>query len=43
VGTATRDYTSFPTLLVLTTSAAAEARFACQAYLAQQRIGGTPG
>jgi hypothetical protein len=36
-GTAARDYDGFPTLLVVTTSAAAEARFACQAYLARER------
>jgi hypothetical protein len=38
-GTAARDYTGFPTLLVVTTSAVAEARFAYQAYLAGQRSG----
>jgi hypothetical protein len=38
-GTAARDYDGFPTLLVVTTSAAAEARFANQAYLAQARHG----
>ena len=37
-----RDYESFPTLLVVTTSDAAEARFTHQAYLAQQRYGGMP-
>jgi hypothetical protein len=36
-----RDYTSFPPLLVVTTSELAEARFAHQAYLAQQRHAGT--
>jgi hypothetical protein len=41
-GTAARDFKGFPTLLVVTTSAAAEARFANQAYLAQQRHGGAP-
>ncbi len=41
-GMAARDFNGFPTLLVVTTSAAAEARFAHQAYLAQQRRGGTP-
>jgi len=38
-GTAARDYTGFPALLVVTTSAAAETRFAYQAYLAGQRSG----
>jgi DNA-binding MarR family transcriptional regulator len=37
-----RDYESFPTLLVVTTSEAAEARFSHQAYLAQHRAGGVP-
>ena len=37
-----RDYAGFPTLLVVTTSDAAEARFTQQAYLAQQRYGGMP-
>jgi hypothetical protein len=37
-----RDYDGFPTLLVVTTSDAAEARFTHQAYLAQQRYGGMP-
>jgi len=37
-----RDYQSFPTLLVVTTSEAAEARFTHQAYLAQQRYSGMP-
>jgi len=41
-GMAARDYSGFPTLLVVTTSAAAEARFAYQAYLMQERRGGTP-
>ena len=35
-GNAARDYAGFPTLLVVTTSDIAEARFAHQAYLAQQ-------
>ncbi len=39
---ARREYDGFPTLLVVTTSAAAEARFAYQAYLAQQRHGTAP-
>jgi hypothetical protein len=34
---AKREYDGFPTLLVVTIRAAAETRFACQAYLAQQR------
>jgi Replication-relaxation len=37
-----RDYQSFPSLLVVTTSERAEARLARQAYLAHQRFGGTP-
>jgi len=37
-----RDYQSFPTLLVVTTSELAEARFAHQAYLAQQRHSAAP-
>jgi hypothetical protein len=37
-----RDYASFPTVLVVTTSELAEMRFAYEAYLAQQRHGGTP-
>jgi hypothetical protein len=37
-----RDYDGFPTLLVVTTSDAAEARFTYQAYLAQQRYGSMP-
>jgi hypothetical protein len=41
-GTAARDYTGFPTLLVVTTSELAEERFVYQAYLAAQRHGGTP-
>ena len=36
------DFASFPTLLVVTTSELAEMRFAREAYLAQQRHGGTP-
>jgi Replication-relaxation len=39
---ARRAYIGLPTLLVVTTSATAEARFAHQAHLAQQRHGGTP-
>jgi len=37
-----RDYQTFPTLLVVTTSDQAEARFAYQAHLVGQRSGGTP-
>ena len=37
-----RDYQSFPTLLVVTTTEVAEARFADQAYLAQQRHDSAP-
>ena len=37
-----RDYQTFPILLVVSTSATAEARFAHQAYLAQDGSGGTP-
>ncbi|MDQ6669716.1 MAG: replication-relaxation family protein [Chloroflexota bacterium] len=37
-----RDYEGFPALLVLTTSELAEARFALQAYLAQQRHSAAP-
>jgi hypothetical protein len=37
-----RDYQSFPTLLVVLTTEIAEARFADEAYLAQQRYGPTP-
>jgi Replication-relaxation len=36
------DYQSFPTLLVVTTLASAEARFTHQAYLAQERHGAAP-
>lgn len=39
---AAREYAGFPTLLVISTSAAAEARFACQAFLVWQRRGGDP-
>jgi len=39
---AKRAYAGFPTLLVVTTSGAAEARFASQAHLVQQRHGGSP-
>ncbi len=41
---AARDYAGFPTLLFVSTSAAAEAeaRFACQAFLVWQRRGGDP-
>jgi hypothetical protein len=41
-GASTREYQSFPMLLVVTTSEEAEARFAHQAYLARQRHGGRP-
>jgi len=41
-GAYARDYRSFPTLLVVTTSEPAEERFAHEAYLAQQRYGGMP-
>jgi hypothetical protein len=41
-GAYTRDYASFPTLLVVTTTEVAEARFGFQLHLAQQRYGGTP-
>jgi hypothetical protein len=41
-GAYTRDYASFPTLLVATTTEVAEARFALQLHLAQQRYGGAP-
>jgi Replication-relaxation len=41
-GAYTRDYASFPTLLVVTTTEVAEARFALQLHLAQQRYGGAP-
>ena len=37
-----RDYEGFPTLLVVTTSELAEARFALQAYLVQQRHSAAP-
>ena len=41
-GAAARDYAGFPTVLVVTTRAAAEARFAHEAYLAWERRGGKP-
>ncbi len=41
-GAAAQDYAGFPVLLVVTTSEAAEGRFAHQAYLAAQRHSGTP-
>jgi hypothetical protein len=41
-GSARRDYTGFPVVLVVTTCDVAEDRFAHQAYLAEQRHGGTP-
>ena len=37
-----RDYQSFPTLLVVTTTDRAEERFAHQAYLAEQQHAGNP-
>jgi hypothetical protein len=37
-----RDYAGFPALLVVTTSESAEARFAVQAHLAEQRHSGSP-
>jgi hypothetical protein len=37
-----RDYNSFPVLLVVTTTDAAEARFAYQAYLLTRSRGGAP-
>jgi hypothetical protein len=39
-GASARDYAGFPTILVITTRAAAEARFAHAAYLAWERRGG---
>ena len=39
-GAAARDYAGFPTVLVVTTRAAAETRFAHEAYLAWERRGG---
>jgi hypothetical protein len=41
-GVYTRDYQSFPSLLIVTTSERAEARFAHQAYLTQEHHGGAP-
>jgi hypothetical protein len=41
-GAAARDYAGFPTVLVVTTRAAAETRFAHEAHLAWQRRGGNP-
>jgi Replication-relaxation len=41
-GQSKRDYDGFPSLLVVTTSDAAEERFAYQAYLAGQLRAGTP-
>jgi hypothetical protein len=41
-GAAWRDYTGFPVVLIVTTREVAEDRFAHQAYLAEQRHGGTP-
>src|SRR5207247_2206673 len=41
-GAYTRDYQSFPSLLIVSTSVRAEARFAHQAYLAQEHHGGAP-
>jgi hypothetical protein len=39
-GASARDYAGFPTILVITTRAAAEARFVHAAYLAWERRGG---
>src|SRR5579859_3182415 len=41
-GMYTRDYQSSPSLLIVSTSERAEARFAHQAYLAQEHRGGAP-
>jgi len=41
-GNAARDYDGFPTLLLVTISDVAEARFAHQVYLAHQQHGSTP-
>jgi hypothetical protein len=41
-GWATREFESFPTLLVVSTSSAAEDLIAYQAYLAAERHGGSP-
>jgi hypothetical protein len=41
-GSAARDYDGFPTLLLVTISDVAEARFAHQVYLAHQQHGSTP-
>jgi hypothetical protein len=41
-GAYSRDYASFPTLLVVTTTEVAEARFALQLHPAQQHFGGAP-
>src|SRR5712692_6593128 len=41
-GTCKRDYRGVPSLLVVTTSDAAEARFAHQPYLVRQRYDGKP-
>jgi hypothetical protein len=41
-GAAARDYAGFPTVLVVTTRAAAETRFAHEAHLAWLRRGGKP-
>lgn len=41
-GKAAHDYDGFPTLLLVTTSEAAEGRFAHQVFLAHQRHGGHP-
>jgi hypothetical protein len=41
-GAAGRDYIGFPTVLVVSTCAVAEVRFAHQAYLAWERRGGRP-
>jgi hypothetical protein len=41
-GAAAREFESFPTVLVVSTSARAEDLIACQAYLAAERHGGSP-
>jgi len=41
-GAAAREYTGFPTVLVVTTREAAELRFAHEAYVACERHGGKP-
>jgi hypothetical protein len=41
-GFSARDYQGFPSVLVVSTADVPEAQFAYQAYLAEQRYGGTP-